>query len=234
MKDKILPIIIAGFLLASCSSAYRSGQTPDDVYYSPTRELARVEEKEEEKKVEEKRTETADDQYLKMKVRNRYRWTGIDDYDYWNDTRYNTRCNCTCNPPLYGYGYTYPIRYNYNYNYPYFGTPYYPVLVYGNTRNVKGTTSGSNVRAYNTRTYSNTNSPVNPKTGVSTNNQGSLLKRIFTSSGSTVDRSQRTFPSPSTGSSTTTTTTSSSAGGKSGGYNSTGSSSSGGRGGRGN
>lgn len=226
MKDKILPLVLAGFMLASCSSVYRSGQTPDDVYYSPTREYAKTEVKEEEK-VEEEKKLTAEDQYLKMKVRNRYRWTGIDDYDYWNDTRYNTRCNCTCNPPLYGYGYTYPTRY-----YNTWGSPYYPIIVYGNTRNIKGTTSGSNVKAYNTRVYSNTNSPTNVKTGT-TNNQGSFLKRILTSSGTSVDRTQRTFPS-SSGSSTTSSGTSSSSGGKSGGYNSTGSSSSGGRGGRGN
>jgi hypothetical protein len=212
MKDKILLTLLVSTILASCSSVYRSGQTPDDVYYSPTREVAKVEEKEEEK-IEEKST-ASEDQYIRMKVRDRYRWTKIDDYEYWNDTRYNTSCYCTCNPPSYGYNYypNYynPIRYNSWYN------PYAPVLVYGNTKNIKGTTTASNVKAYNTRTYNNTNSTTNVKTGT-TNNQGSLLKRVFTSSGTSVDRSERTF------SGSGSTTTSSSAGGKSGGMNTTGS-----------
>ena len=31
-----------------------------------------------------------DNQYLKMKVRDRQRWSTIDDYAYWNDSRYDT------------------------------------------------------------------------------------------------------------------------------------------------
>ncbi|HEX6914887.1 MAG TPA: hypothetical protein VF145_06580 [Chitinophagaceae bacterium] len=227
MKNKILPLLLASSILASCSSVYRSGQTPDDVYYSPTREITKTEDKEEEQKVEE--NTTADDQYLKMKVRDRYRWSRIDDYDYWNDTRYD-HCNCHCTGGSYGYNpyynpYYYPIRYNA------WNNPYYPVIVYGPTRTIRGNTTAANIKGYNTRVYSNTNSPTNPKTGTA-NNQGSLIKRVFTSSGTSVDRTQRTFDNGSGSSSTTTT--SSSAGGKSGGYGSTGSSSSGGRGGRGN
>jgi uncharacterized membrane protein YgcG len=221
MKDKILPILLVSSILVSCSSVYKSGQTPDDVYYSPAREVVKTEQKDEEK-VEEKTT-TTDDQYLKMKVRDRYRWSRIDDYDYWVDTRYNNHCSCTCNPPTYNFGYSYgyyPIRYN-----------TYPVLAYYNPHYIKGNTSASNIKAYGNHTYSNSNAPVNPKTGSATNSAGSLLKRVFTSSGSSVDRSQRTFEPSSSSSSSST---SSSAGGKSGGYNSTGSSTSGGRGGRGN
>jgi hypothetical protein len=222
MKDKILPILLVSSILVSCSSVYKSGQTPDDVYYSPAREVVKTEKKEEEK-VEEK-TASTEDRYLKMKVRDRYRWSRIDDYDYWVDTRYNTHCSCTCNPPNYNPGYSFgysPIRYN---------GIWYPTLYY-NPQYIKGTTAASNIKAYGNHTYSNTNAQVNPKTGTATNSAGSFLKRVFTSSGSTVDRTERTF---SNGSSNTSSNTSSSAGGKSGGYNSTGSSTSGGRGGRGN
>jgi uncharacterized membrane protein YgcG len=219
MKDKILPILLMSSILVSCSSAYKSGQTPDDVYYSPAREVVKTEQKEEDK--EEEKTASTDDQYLKMKVRDRYRWSQIDDYDYWVDTRYNTHCSCTCNPPTYNFGYSYgyyPIRYN-----------SYSVLTAYNPHYIKGNTSATNIKAYGNHTYSNNNSPVNPKTGTATNTgNSSLLKRVFTSSGSSVDRTQRTFSNGSSGSSST----SSSAGGKSGGYNSTGSSTSGGRGGR--
>jgi hypothetical protein len=210
MKDKFLPILLAGFLLASCSSVYKSGQTPDDVYYSPTKSVVKTEDKEDEK-VEDK-TADSEDQYLKMKVRNRYRWTSIDDYDYWNDTRYN-HCNCQCNNS-FGYGYYYnpytPIRTSWS----------NPYVVFGGTRNIKTSTSSSNVKAYTNTTYNNTNTGSNPKTGT-TSQGGSLLKRVFTSSGTSVDRSQRTFGSGSTSSGSSST--SSSAGGKSGGMNTTGS-----------
>lgn len=224
MKDKFLPILLAGFLLASCSSVYRSGQTPDDVYYSPTREVVKVEEKEEEKI--EDRTATTEDQYLKMKVRNRYRWTSIDDYDYWNDTRYN-HCNCHCTSTTnYGYSNPYynPIRYNT------WSNPYYPVFVFGGTKTIKTSTSGSNVKAYGNTRYSNTNTASNPKGGSgNTGSGGSLIKKVLTSSGSSVDRSQRTFGSGSSSSGSSTSSGSSSAGGKSGGMNTTGSGSTSGK-----
>jgi hypothetical protein len=215
MKDKFLPILLAGFLFASCSSVYKSGQTPDDVYYSPTRTVVKTEEKQDEK-VEDK-TADSEDQYLKMKVRNRYRWTSIDDYDYWNDTRYN-HCNCQCNNS-FGYGYYYnpytPIRTSWS----------NPYVVFGGTRNIKTSTSSSNVKAYTNTVYNNTNTGSNPKTGSSQG--GSFLKRVFTSSGTSVDRTQRTFGSGSTSSGSSST--SSSAGGKSGGMNTTGSGSSSGK-----
>jgi len=212
MKDKFLLTLLAGILLASCSSVYKSGQTPDDVYYSPTREVVRTEQKQEDK-VEDK-TASAEDQYLKMKVRNRYRWNTIDDYDYWNDTRYN-HCNCSCNNS-FGYGYyynPYPVRYTS------WSNPYY---VFGGTRNVIRTTnSGSNIKAYTNTNYNNNNTATNVKTGTTNNStQGSLLKRVFSSSGTAVDRSQRTFGS---GSSSSSSGGSSSAGGRSGGMNTTGS-----------
>ncbi len=221
MKDKFLPILLSGFLLASCSSVYRSGQTPDDVYYSPAKEVVKTEKEEE--KVEEK-TASSEDQYLKMKVRNRYRWTSIDDYEYWNDTRYN-HCNCQC---THSTGYYYNPYYN-PIRFSSWSNPYYPVLVFGNTKTIYGNTSGSNVKAYGVRTYNNTNTASNPKTGTP-NTQGSLLKRIFTSSGTEVDRTQRTFGSGgSSSSSGSSSAGSSSAGGKSGGMNTTGSGSGSGR-----
>ena len=32
-----MAVLSAGILLVGCSTAYRSGQTPDDVYFSPAR-----------------------------------------------------------------------------------------------------------------------------------------------------------------------------------------------------
>src|SRR5690606_37424880 len=38
MNFKLSLFAIAAVTLASCSSSYKTGQTPDDVYYSPVRE----------------------------------------------------------------------------------------------------------------------------------------------------------------------------------------------------
>jgi len=80
-------------LLSSCSTAYRAGQTPDDVYYSPGSTAGG------EKKVNKQRSRdeqeyqeyisSQDDAYLRRKVTNRNRWSTIDDFSYWNDCRYN-------------------------------------------------------------------------------------------------------------------------------------------------
>jgi hypothetical protein len=49
MQRQILLLAITAAALSSCTTAYKTGQTPDDVYFSPTRpqdEYVRVEEKE--------------------------------------------------------------------------------------------------------------------------------------------------------------------------------------------
>jgi hypothetical protein len=40
MKTNLLISILTIGLLTSCSSMYKSGQTPDDVYYSPVNGVA--------------------------------------------------------------------------------------------------------------------------------------------------------------------------------------------------
>ena len=105
-------------LLASCSTAYKSGQTPDDVYFSPVRpqdEYVRVQKDDDRQYRQDDRNydEDAyrDDRYVRMRVRNRM-WTVLDDgysysyypstplaysswsaYNYWNYL-YNPYCCC--------------------------------------------------------------------------------------------------------------------------------------------
>jgi hypothetical protein len=224
MKAKLLLLTFITGLLASCSSAYKTGQTPDDVYYSPTKFRAADEEVKREEPKEE------DENYLRMKVRNRDRWNNLDDYDYWYDTRYDhsvynpnrfnmwhIRQNCCCNNS-WGYGWT-----SWGYN------PYYPTW-FIRAPYIKGNTKGSNLTAFTNKNFSNSNTYNNPKTGGKNNGFGNLIKKAFTSGGSNSnngnswDRPARTFSSG--------TKTSSSAGGSSGGFKSSGSSSSGGRSGR--
>lgn len=230
MKQYFLLALIAVSLLTSCSSAYKSGQTPDDVYYSPAREV-----KEETKRQDTKQEYASnDDNYLHMKVRSYSRWSVIDDYSYWNDTRYS---HCNSYSPF--------IKTSYSWSPYYYGNtwynPYFTLIPYKNPTVFIKNTSATNILAYTNTKYNNSNTLYNPKTGLNTANNnglGNLFKKAFSTSSngttSTWDRPVRTFDSPSstTSSSSSTTTTSSSAGGNSGGYSSSGSSTSSGRGGR--
>ena len=87
-----LNLLIGAVLLvsfSSCSTAYRSGQTPDDLYYSPGRtqdEYVRVDKKDD-------RSYSGDDyyedRYLRMRVQNRYQWSVLDDYYFNSPYSYN-------------------------------------------------------------------------------------------------------------------------------------------------
>jgi len=80
---------IAAFSLGSCTTAYKAGQTPDDVYYSPARDGAAYVQMEKRDRYDGGRREmnyygdpymTGDDFYLRMMVRNRTRWSALDPY----------------------------------------------------------------------------------------------------------------------------------------------------------
>lgn len=91
MKKKIIYSIVLASLLASCSSVYQTGQTPDDIYFSPGK-AAGVVALRQNNNPEERYQEyinTADNQYLRMRVSNRNRWSNIDDFSYWNDMRHD-------------------------------------------------------------------------------------------------------------------------------------------------
>jgi uncharacterized lipoprotein len=42
MKTKLLLLAVSVAVFSSCSTMYKTGQTPDDVYYSPLRSAAVV------------------------------------------------------------------------------------------------------------------------------------------------------------------------------------------------
>lgn len=260
MKRILLLSVLSIGLLSGCSTAFKAGQTPDDVYYSPAREGSAKETAKEEEKNRNQQEQykdyvsSQDDRYLRMKVANRSRWSSLDNFDYWNDSRYDF-CNCNCYGGYNNYD-TYNV-WNPNWNLqvgygrrPYFGnygwnSPIYTLIQYNNPT-YGGSTSGSNISAYKNRNYNNSNYGYkDPKTGgfvISGNNNnsfGNLLKRVFTgssdnSSSSSYDRPQRTFNNSNSNSTPSNPpATSSSAGGNSGGFNSTGTSTSTGRGGKG-
>ena len=185
MNIKILLLAISATAFASCNTAYKSGQTPDDVYFSPGRVIEENTKTDEQK--DQANTENIENREIKMKVYDR-RWRELDnDYD----------CNCSCNYHPYKYGYSYGYYYN-PYYYP------YPVYMPGTTPvNPKNYTARmTNLGGYKTVT---TTQVVNPKTGRSetvtrdrsyNNNNRSVTREIFTPSSNT-----RTYSPSSTSSS---------------------------------
>ena len=66
--------------LSSCSSAYKTAQTPDDVYYSPGRQTNRGYVNNNQQ--DEYYNANPSDQYVVMRVQNPARWSTFDNYDY--------------------------------------------------------------------------------------------------------------------------------------------------------
>lgn len=96
MNSRIILLGLAVAAFSSCTTAYKTGQTPDDVYYSPGRQVetyVNVDNNDEPRYRGEDRYRNndyvnPDDRWLRMRVRNRTRWSAFDDYAY-NDWRYN-------------------------------------------------------------------------------------------------------------------------------------------------
>ena len=216
MKNFVLYSLVAAAVVLSSCTAYKASRTPDDVYYSPAKPaIAR----EDEDRYES--YSSSDDNYLRMKVRNRYQWDAIDDYGYWNDSRYDFGYSCFPSRsvllnPYYGVGVWNPY-----YSRPWgnWYNPIYTVVYYRTPKAYYGSTSKTNLTAYRNGTY------YNNRQGF-----GSLLKSAFTNNNNNYNfnnnRNNSYNPSRSFNSSTTP---SSSAGGRSGGFNSSGSSAPSGR-----
>ena len=210
MKNFLLYGVTAAVVVLSSCSAYKASRTPDDVYYSPAKPAVARE--------EEDRYESYsgnDDNYLRMKVRNRYQWNGIDDYSYWNDSRYDFGYSCFPSRsvmlnPYYGVGMWNPY---YSRPWGYWYNPVYTVVYYKTPKAYFGNTSKANLSAYRNGNYYNAG-----------NRQsfGSLLKNAFGNNNNNYNNNNNSYnPSRSFNSNVTP---SSSAGGRSGGFNSSGSS----------
>ncbi len=148
MKSVILLLFVSAALFTGCTTAYKTGQTPDDVYYSPARpqeEYVRAEKEEDRRSTYD--DAYYDDRYLRMKVRNRYRWNDLNDWYYFE---------------RYGFGYNYYFGSFHNpYNsWNYYYNPY-SCCCYGQTIyvNPKATayTPAVKPRSFNLGGYTNTN-----------------------------------------------------------------------------
>lgn len=233
MKNCTIALCILALLMGACTTTKKYTATVDDLYYSPetgTRVDVRT----------ETRSRFSNDEYydadfLRMKARNRNRWSAIDDHTYWNDVRFNGTQAWTAQTFGFGNPFSFGVS-------PWICNPFLPVRPLGwnpatagfAARNVpplpRLTPTGNSIRGYRNNNFSNTNwsNAVKPTGGTTNSSFGGLLKRALStpSSGSSrgydVNRPVRTFSGP----------TSSSAGGFSGGFGSAGSSAGGGRAGR--
>ena len=145
MKRQILLLAITAAALSSCTTAYKTGQTPDDVYFSPTRpqdEYVRVEEKDEYRYDDN----YYDDRYLRMKVQNRTRWDYLD--DWYSYDRYDSRYNS-----YYGTYYNPYTSWNYYHN-PYCRNN---VIVYHPGSSGSVAQNVPKPRSFNLASYTNTN-----------------------------------------------------------------------------
>ncbi len=254
MNSRFLLLLIAVAAFTSCSTAYKSGQTPDDVYYSPGRETAEYVEVRQERsgRYSGYEYDNSNDRWLRMRVRNPYRWNSFDDYD-WN--AYNGWSNTWNNP------YSYNSNWNSYWNGYWTWNSYYNPYCW-NTVVVNPKTNPlayNKVRNFSLGGYTNTNynnsNVVRSKTSQrvpgsgygsynnSNSNLGSSVRRVFNSgggkdnggtfSGSNSGSSSRTYnPSSSSSSSSSGSSTRSSSSGSTGSSGSS-SSSSGGSGRRG-
>lgn len=173
MKRQILLLAITAAALSSCTTAYKTGQTPDDVYFSPTRpqdEYVKVEEKD-----EYRYDDTYyDDRYLRMKVHNRSQWNTLD--DWYSYDRYSYRAN-----------YYYGSYYNPYTSWNYYNNPYCHnnnVIIY----NPKLTSTVVNVpkpRNFNLTAYTNTNyNNANNNIRMNTYKQGNVGRPVYSNTNS--------------------------------------------------
>jgi hypothetical protein len=162
MKPAILLPVVLAIAVSSCTTAYKTGQTPDDVYYSAARPQA----DEDKTQKEERRDYTYnddyyDDRYLRMKVRNRYQWNDLN--DWYNYDRYSN-----------GFNYAFGSYYN-----PYNAWHYNPYCCcqgnYYSYTNPKITSIKPIVRptSFNLGSYTNTNYNNSNASGKSAGRVGS-------------------------------------------------------------
>jgi hypothetical protein len=230
MRSAILLLVLSAAILGSCTSAYKTGQTPDDVYFSPERQQDKYVTAKEDDNVY-RGDDYYDDQYLRMKVHNRMMWSELDDpyfynprysYSYYNNwsnpwspyTYWNYHYNPYCSPVIYSPGtviaYNHPRVFNLN---TYNSTQ----LTNSNYTSPKGSLNNNN--------YNYGNRPVrivgysSPSNNNPSSGAGNFLRNIFNSSGSSNNNSSSNNSSytPSSRSSSSSSGSSGSSGGSSGG-----------------
>ncbi len=112
MKNINLALVFVTVMFVSCSTIYKSAQTPDDVYFSPAKNQEEYVRVESGRKKYNYSDSYYDDRYLRMKVNNRNQWNDLD--DWFSYDRYS-----------YRYNYFYGTYYNPYTAWHYYYNPYY-------------------------------------------------------------------------------------------------------------
>ena len=114
MKTNYMFLGILVTLFASCTSAYKIGQTPDDVYYAPTKPQSSYDgNSQNNNDYYISREDYSDNQYLRMRTRNRYRSLQVDDINYWYGNTYSSwgsTVGCSICPNPWGVPYYNPYN----------------------------------------------------------------------------------------------------------------------------
>ena len=230
MKQFITLLVLSAVVLSSCTTAYKTGQTPDDVYYSPVRpsaEYVQVEEKKEEERPVQYSEDYYEDRFLRMRIEDRYRWSTLDDYYFRNAYAYNSFGNYfSLNSPWNSYW-----AWNCHYNPYYGGIPYYPGRVI--TKNPINYNPPSRAVVFNPNSYiirsAGTSSIGSKSPGNSYNNRynnnnrnnnglGESIRKVFSNSNNSSGyNSGSNSSSPSRSYSPSSSGSSSSGGSRSGG-----------------
>lgn len=244
MKSLILLLAFAALAFSSCTSAYKTGQTPDDVYYSPVREQDEYVDVD---KKDDRRYEGSDeyyeDRYLRYRARSPYRWSTLDDYYYstpyaWHyggyyggfNNYYSPYSSYHCWNNYYNPYYpgviisNHPGYYN-NYNYrPPSRPAAFNIASYNNGNNTRNSrAAGGSYNNSNGSRYNNSNGNSGRR---SSGSLGNSVRRVFSNSNSD-NYSNSNSPSSSTPSRSYNPSSSSSSSSSSGGRSSSSSSSSG-------
>jgi hypothetical protein len=247
MKSRFLLPVIAIAALSSCSTVYKSGQTPDDVYFSPAREGAEyvdVSNDNYNRRYRSYEYDNAEDRWLRMRVRNPYRWNAFDDYD-WN--MYSGWSNNWNNP----YSYSWNSYWNGYWTWNSWYNPYCRNVIVVNPKTNPAAYSkvrNFSLSSYTNNNYGNVNNFNRPAKGLyrsssagsngsyynnsNSNSLGNSLRKVFSGNNNGGGTTNGNVYTPSSGDrptrSYTPSSSSSSSGSSSSGSRSSGSSSSGG------
>jgi hypothetical protein len=124
MNNRFVLLVLSIAAFTSCN-VYKSGQTPDDVYYSPAKERPAYVSGDQNKKQYQDDYVDMNDRYLRMKTLNRSRWSAFDDdYMYWNDSRWNNQMYYNSGVPYYGAHPGMGLGYG-SLGYTFYGSSYY-------------------------------------------------------------------------------------------------------------
>lgn len=239
MKTKLLLLAVSVAAFTSCSTIYKTGQTPDDVYYSPARtyDEAQTENKDEVRNDQSSYVYTGEDRMIRMGIADsRWRYLNYDygyspyDYSYYN--RFNSSHGYYGSNNYYGYGSNFNNIYFNDYYYNPFYSPY-PVYIKPATLLKNSTPRVTNLNGYG-HNYNNANTPLmsipaaRPVRNYNNNNTrtsglGNILDKVLSPSSSnsntnnnynnTRSSTERTYTPPPASSSNSSSGSSSSGGG---------------------